>query len=96
MIDWPHVAFHTLWIFGCALILAAFSYANWLAHLRRAPTRQLLNAPTFQLPFTIGLGLISCGLFLLSRGWLEHILWVVLTLLFAWQVWGLWRDNPSP
>lgn len=96
MIDWPHVAFNALWIIGCALILAALSYANWLAHLRGVRTRQLLSAPTFQLPFSIGLGLISCGLFWLSRGWLEHALWAILTLLFAWQTWGLRRGSPLP
>ena len=95
MINWLQAFSNLPWLFGLALILAAFSYANWLAHLRRAPTRQLLSAPTFQLPFTIGLGLVSCGLFLLGRGWLEHVLWAVLTLLFAWQAWGLWRGAPS-
>ena len=96
MIDWLHVAFNALWVLGSALILAAFSHANWLAQARNARTRQLLSAPAFQLPFSIGLCLISGSLFLLSRGWLEHALWAVLTIIFTWQAWGLWRSSPSP
>ncbi len=91
MIDWPHVAFHALWIVGCALILATLSYANWLS---QAYTRQLLSTPVFQLPLSIGLVLISCSLFLLSQGWLEHVLWAILTVTCAWQAWSLWRSGP--
>ncbi len=93
MIDWPHVAFNALWIIGCAVILAAFSYTNWLAHERGERTRQLLGRPTFQLPFTIGMTLISLGLFFLARGWLERGLWAIFTLLFAWQLWGVWKES---
>ena len=47
MIDWLHVAFNALWVLGSALILAAFSHANWLAHTRNARTRQFLTLPVF-------------------------------------------------
>jgi hypothetical protein len=93
VIDWPRVAFNTLWIVGCALILAAFSHTHWLARTRSTRTRQLLGAPTFQIPLSVGLVLISLSLFFLGRGWLEHVLWAVFTCLFAWQAWGLWRDG---
>ncbi len=96
MIDWLHVAFNALWVLGSALILAALSHANWLAQARHARTRQLLSAPAFQLPFSIGLGLISGSLFLLSRGWLEHVLWAILTITFAWQAWSMRRSSPAP
>ena len=92
VIDWLHVAFNSLWILGCATILAAVSYTNWLAHVRRVRTRQLWGAPSFQLPFVLGLGLISLGLFFLSRGWFEYVLWAVLFIYFAWQLWGLRRE----
>lgn len=89
MIDWLHVAFNALWLLGLALILAAFSYAGWLAQARGMRTRQLLGTPTFQLSFTIGMGLVSLGLFFLGRGWLEHVLWAAFTVVFAWQAWSL-------
>lgn len=91
MIDWPSVVFNALWIVGCAIILAAFSYTNWLAHLRGVRTRHLVGASSFQLPLFTGLGLISLGLFFLSRGWLEYVLWAVFFTFFAWQSWRLWQ-----
>jgi hypothetical protein len=93
MINWLHAFFNSLWILGLALILAAFSHAHWLAHVRGARTRPLLGTPTFQLPFTIGMALVSLGLFFLSRGWLEHLLWGAFTALFAWQAWPARRDR---
>jgi hypothetical protein len=94
MTDWAHVAFNALWIAGCAVILAAFSHAHWLAHLRGLRARQLLSAPAFQLPFSVGLSLVSLGLFLLGRGWLEHGVWAFFAVVFAWQSWSLWRSSP--
>jgi apolipoprotein N-acyltransferase len=58
-------------------------------------TRQLLSTPTFQLPFTAGLLLISLGLTFLSAAWLERALWAAFTLLFAWQLWGAWRSHAA-
>lgn len=91
MIDWLNVTFNALWLIGAAVSVAALSHANWMAHVRGVRTRQLLSATAFQLPFTIGLLLISLGLFFVSRGWLEHILWALLVVVFLWQVWVLWR-----
>ena len=93
MIDWPQVAFNSLWIIGCAVVLAAFSYANWLAHARGVRTRQLLGMPVFQLPFSIGFVLVTLGLFFLGRGWLERGLWAIFAVLFTWQSWSLWRSR---
>jgi hypothetical protein len=85
VIDWPHLLFNTLWILGCAVILAAFSHSHWLAGVRGTSTRRLLNTPAFQLPFTLGLTLISLGLLLLAAAWLERALWGLFTLLFLYQ-----------
>ena len=93
MIDWFQVAFNSLWIVGCAVILAAFSHANWLAGVRGVRTRQLLGVPAFQLPFSIGLVLVTLGLFFLGRGWLERGLWAAFAVLFTWQSWNLWRSH---
>ena len=86
MLDVSSVALNTLWIAGCALILAAFSYSSWLAHVRGLRTRQMLDTRTFQLPLAIGLGLGSLGMFVPSRGWLEHLLWAILFLLSVWRI----------
>ena len=89
--DWPHVVLNALWIVGCAVILAAFSHARWLAQLRQVRTRQLLGEPGYQLLLSAGLSLISLGLFFLSSGWLERIVWAAFSLLFVWQSLNLWR-----
>ena len=91
MIDWPHVALNALWITGCATILAALSYASWVAYENSVPTRQLLRMPGLQLPFAIGMDLISLGLLFLSRSWLERLLWAFCVIFFAWRSWELWR-----
>jgi hypothetical protein len=90
MIDWPQVAANSIWIIGCAIIVAAFSHANWLAHVRAVRTRHLLGMHTFQLPFSIGFTLIALGLFFFSHGWLERGLWAVFAVLFTWKSWRLW------
>ena len=71
MIDWSQVLFNAFWILGFALILAGFSHAHWLAHTQGARTQKLLGAKTFQLPFSVGLFLVSLGLFFLAGGWLD-------------------------
>lgn len=93
MIDWHQVAFNALWIIGCAVVLAAFSQVNWLAHARGVRTRQLLGVLTFQLPFSIGFILITSGLLFLSHSWLERGLWAAFAVLFTWQSWRLWRSR---
>lgn len=93
MIDWLRVVFNALWLLGCAVILATFSHTVWLAHVRGIRTRQALGAPAFQLPFYIGLLLVSLGLFFLAGSWLEHVVWVVFAVAFAWLTWSLWKNN---
>jgi hypothetical protein len=93
VIDWPHVIFHALWIIGCAIILAAFSHATWWAHERQLRLRHSLKDPSYQLAYSLGAGLITLGLFLLGNGWLERLVWAVLTLVFTWQSWDVWRRN---
>ena len=93
MIDWFSLAFNGLWVAGLVVVLATWSYANWLAHLQGVRTRQLLASPSFQSLFFLGLGLVTLGLFCLGRGWLEHLVWAALTLLYAWQAYRLWRER---
>jgi len=93
MINWPHVAFNAVWVFGCAVTLAAFSYSRWLAHVRGQRTRQVLASAAFQFSFSVGLGLVSLGLFFLGRGWLEHGVWAVFVALFVWQAWESWTSH---
>ncbi len=87
MIDWLNVLFNALWIVGLAIILAAFSYNDWLAHTNGVKLRQQLSASAFQTPLTIGLILVSLSLALLADVWWERALWGAFVALFALQWW---------
>ncbi len=87
MIDWVAVGFGALWIFGLSLVTAALSFANSLASQQEQRFRQVLERPVYQI-------MINLGLVLFCLGWTggvpavwERLLWVVLALLFALQVW---------
>ncbi len=84
---------NALWIIGLATILAAFSYADWLAHERGRPSRRVLLSSTFWGPFSVGVVLVCLGLVLSSREWWERAVWAALALLFAWQGWTIKRSR---
>jgi hypothetical protein len=86
MIDWPNVFYNALWILGLSIILTAFSYADWQARLNGQKLRQRLNAPSFQLPLSLGLLLISLSLLFLARIWWERVIWAIFAALFIWQI----------
>ena len=83
MIDWIGVGSNALWILGCAVALATFSYASWeasvynekfTARLRRTPILACLNLA--------GL-LFSLGLAATSDAAIEKILWLVMAVAFG-------------
>ena len=84
---------NALWIIGLAVILAAFSYGDWLAHERGVSSRRVLGSLTFQVPFSGGMVLVCLGLVLSGRtGW-ERAVWALWTLFFAWQGWAMVRSR---
>ena len=85
MINWLNLLYNIPWILGLAIILAAFSYADWQAHLSGHKLRQRLNAPSFQRPLSLGLLLVSLSLLFLARTWWERLIWAVFAALFIWQ-----------
>ena len=87
MIDWLNAFYNALWILGLAIILAAFSYADWRARLGGQKLRQRLNAAPFQLPLSLGLLLLSLSLLLLAHTWWERVIWLVFGGLFLFQGW---------
>jgi len=95
MIDWAGLVYNGLWVLGAGVVLAALSYANWLAHSRGERLRMVLDRRIFQFPFNAGMGLIGLSLALLSRSWWERALWSVLTLGWAWFAWSAWRGRTA-
>ena len=93
MIDWLNVFYNSLWILGLAIILAAFSYADWRAHQMGIKLRMQLNASAFQRPLSMGLILVSLSLALLADVWWEQVIWAIFVGLFAFQLWSDFRQK---
>lgn len=89
MIDWLNVIYHLLWVFGAAIILSVFSYADWQATQQGLKLRNLLQAVPYQRLILLGCILISLSLFMLAERWWQQILWGVFFGLFGLQIWLL-------
>ena len=87
MIDWYSVGFGALWTLGLGLVLAALSFASYLAGRDKRPLTQVLALPEYQT-------LINLGLVFFCLGWAgsvsttwEHLLWAILAFIFVAQAW---------
>ena len=87
LIDWWLVASSALWIMGLSVLLAAFSYHDWLAHETGRRLRDQFKTRTWRIPFSLGMALFCTGL-AATRGaaWWERLLWGALALSFGWQL----------
>lgn len=87
MIDWYAVAVNSLWILGASIVLAGFSWLDWVARDTGTSRRQLFKQSLWRLPFYGGMELVSLGLGL-GRGlaWWEHGVWGALAVWFGWAL----------
>jgi hypothetical protein len=85
MIDWAGVGANTLWILGCALILASLSYASWEASIYREPIGSRLRRQGLRTALSLGAVIFSIGMAGSSRRLLEIALWSVLAVMFLFQ-----------
>jgi hypothetical protein len=91
MIDWYFVGVHSLWIFGLAIVLAAFSWHDWQRRVLGRPLLEQLRLPSSQAPVSAGLLLVSIGLVMMkSATWWERTVWAALAVGFAWSAWTAW------
>ena len=87
MIDWYVVGFSALWIFGLGLMVAIFSFANYLASQQKQRFRQVLEMPACQIIINLGLVFFCLGWAgSVSAPW-ERFSWAVLALIFVVQTW---------
>jgi hypothetical protein len=86
VIDWLNLAANSLWILGCAVGLAAVSYASWEASIKQVKLRQQLQRAGYQAAFSAAGLLFSLGLAGLSSRWWEAVLWLALSIWFALQL----------
>ena len=86
MIDWWFVAVNALWILGLSIILAAFSYHDWLRHATGRRWKELRARPSWRFPFSGGMLLFCLGMGLgREMAWWERTLWGLLAASFALQ-----------
>lgn len=62
-ITWTQVISNFLWILGASIILAAFSYHEFLAYIQKNGRAEVYKRKSFKKPFRIGLVLIAIGIF---------------------------------
>lgn len=83
MIDWVYLIANSLWILGCAVVLATLSYASWQASLYQESLRARLERVGIQRALHLS-GLLFCaGLAILSEGYIKTLLWATLGVSFA-------------
>lgn len=87
MIDWYRLAANGLWIGGLSIVVAAFSYHDWVARETGRRRRDLFTARSWRLPWTTGMCLtcVGWGLSQATRRF-EPWLWLALGGWFAWDM----------
>jgi hypothetical protein len=82
MLDWGNLAANAAWIVGCALALAALSYASWEAAERGGKFSDRLQQRGYQLVLYLAGLLVCLGLAAMSDVKLLAIAWLALAIAF--------------
>lgn len=86
-IPWGKVISNFIWILGASIILAVFSYYEFLAYVQKAKRIEVFKRNSFKKPFLFGLILVTAGVCAsIHQPWLAAILGVVAFLLIIWFV----------
>jgi len=81
-IPWGDVLSNFTWILGAAIILADFSYHEFLASVKKTKRIEVFKRSSFKRPFLIGLILVTVGISVsIHNLWLAIIFGVVSVLL---------------
>jgi len=75
-IPWGRIISNFVWILGMAVILAALSYHEFLAHIQQAKRVEVFKRDSFKKPSLLGIILIAAGISASA-----HKLW--LTIVFG-------------
>ena len=94
MVDWVSAVVNALWIVGLAIILAAFSYHQWLAGETSRRLRDVLSQPSWKILFAAGMVLTCVGVgYGLAEQWWEKPIWTTLAISFGWQLVMVFRQG---
>jgi len=86
-IPWGRVLSNFVWILGTAVILAAFSYHEFLAHIQKAKRIEVFKRDSFKKPFLLGTILIAAGISASAHQlWMIAIFGIVAVLLIIWSI----------
>lgn len=86
-IPWGKVLSNFVWILGAAVILAAFSYHEFLARIQKAKRIEVFKRDSFKKPFLLGTILIAVGISASSHQlWLNAFFGIVALLLIIWSI----------
>jgi len=86
-IPWGKVFSNFVWILGASIILAVFSYHEFLAYVQKAKRIEVFKRNSFKKPFLFGLILVTAGVCAsIHQPWLAAILGVISCLLIIWFV----------
>jgi mannose/fructose/N-acetylgalactosamine-specific phosphotransferase system component IIC len=86
MINWFNLLTNTLWIFGCAIVLATISYTSWEASTQKSSFKDLIRQHKIQLTLNVGGIFFSIGLTGTTQIMWQKILWALLSLGFLIQI----------
>ena len=87
MIDWYALFTNSLWIVALALALATLGFSRWQARQEQIKLGQVLNRPGWQIALNISGTIFCLGLAATSQKIWERVLWLVMGLLFGFQIW---------
>ncbi len=86
-IPWGKVLSNFVWILGAAIILADFSYHEFLVNLQKAKRTEVFTRNSFKKPFLFGLFLVAAGISTsIHQPFLAGISGVIAFLLIIWFV----------
>jgi hypothetical protein len=86
-IPWGKVISNFIWILGAAIILADFSYHEFLASVQKTKRIEVFKRSSFKRPLLLGLTLVAIGISAsIHYLWLAAILGIVSLLLLIWFV----------
>ena len=93
MIDWWWVFSNALWVSGCAVALAALSYAHYAANVRTIKLRVALRRPGLKTALSLAAVLFCAGLAATASTWWEAVIWLGLGTYALFQLVRVKRYN---